>query len=604
MSRKKRKIFSRTKSAVADFFVRWWREATGPIRRSRHRTYFRAVLRRVVLWTPVFVLAAIIVGVVGLQFFITWRARDLARKAVESAEEGRWPAVRVQISSARNLRPQDPAVLRALAVIETKMGLPSAAKTWEELPDGIELSNDDLKSRAMAMMRGGDETQYTEALAALEEAGLGAEAAALRVERNASRGNLQQALADARAAIQSADVPANRLTLARLLAARYALALRVKAAQNSPENLAASQEIASLVDSLLGTPEGEKAVALAFGSMRPDREQRQRWCAAAWKRAAPDNPALLPAATAMINAGDAKREEMSNRLKAVYAGAEPERKASLAAWLLTQGRDPESALVYLPAAEATRNAGAFLTRCAALSALGRWEELRLMAEGPGSVPRSLMLAVAAQANAKLGRTAQAEKCAQDAVRSSAREGTSAMTLGLLDEAGFRQLADQQIIEMCGEAETSELSFRVARERFGRGGQPASLHAAYERALAASPHAASVEDYGRYDKLMSGAAADPRETAAALATNPADVNLRMTHALALLKAGQARAALGVFDDFDIFVERMPPGQQAIAIAILAANGEESKARNLAAAIDPNLLAKGEYALIAPLRAAGP
>jgi len=210
--------------------------------------------------------------------------------------------------------------------------------------------------------------------------------------------------------------------------------------------------------------------------------------------------------------------------------------------------------------------------------------------------------VAAQANAKLDRGAQAEKFAQDAVRTAAREGTIVMTLRLLDESGFRELVDREVVALCGETGTSELFFRLARERFGRGGQPASLQAAYERAAGASPHATAVQSQQLYDRLLSGSPVDPQQTAAALAASPTDVNLRLTHALALLKTGRAAEALAVFDEFDVFVEQLPPGQQAIAAAILGANGQGKAAEQLARSLDPDYLAPGEYALIAEWRAA--
>jgi hypothetical protein len=173
-------------------------------------------------------------------------------------------------------------------------------------------------------------------------------------------------------------------------------------------------------------------------------------------------------------------------------------------------------------------------------------------------------------------------------------------LGILDESGFRKAADAEIIALCGEAETAESMLQLARQRFARSGQPASLQSAYEAAAAASPHSPTVEDLRRYERLLSGVAVDPEETSAALAAAPSDVNLLFTHALALLKAGRSSDALAVFDDFDVFVEQSPPGQQAVAAAIFAATGNERAARGLAASLDAHLLAPGEFALIAPLR----
>jgi len=591
-------IFVRMWSATADFFICWWREATGPLNRSQHRTYFRALLRRIMLWVPVLVLAGVITAALGVQFFIGWRARDLAHKALASVEQNNLNLARVQITSARSLRPDDPAVLRALAAIETKIGFGGAAQTWRKLPANLPLTPDELELRASAMIRGGDDAQFHDALAALEKAGRGGPAAVLRAERSVSRGNLQQAIIEAREAVKVSDTPAHRLVLLRLLLARHARFLADTSQPTAPENLVAGREISGLVDSLQGTPEGEVATGLVLRQTNPTADEIRRWSEAAWNRPAPDNPALLPAAAAMISAGQATREEMLNRLKAVYASSDPARKVALAAWLLAQG-DAEGALVYASSAEAPRNVRAFVTRAAALATLGQWNDLLTLSESAGTAPRSLMLAAAAQANAKLDRGGQAQKCAQDAVRAAAREGTAVMTLRILDEAGFRATADAEIIALCGDPETGERMFTLARDRFGRGGQPASLHAAYERAATAVPNAAAVQDYHRFDKLLSGSAVDPQETAAALAANPTDLNLRMTHALALLQAGRAKDAMAVFDDFDVFVEQLPPGQKALAVAIFAASGENEKARSLVATIDPNLLAQGEFALLAPL-----
>jgi hypothetical protein len=333
--------------------------------------------------------------------------------------------------------------------------------------------------------------------------------------------------------------------------------------------------------------------------LNPSPDEVRRWSDAAWKRPSADNPALLAAATAMIAAGQAPEADTINRLKVVYTGADPARKAAFATWLVGRG-DAEDALVFAPQAEATRNASVFLTRAAALGALGKWDELLALSENGGSVPRSLRLAVAAQANAKLDRGGKAEQSAKDAVRASADEGTWNVTLGILDESGFRKAADAEIIALCGEAETAESMLQLARQRFARSGQPASLQSAYEAAAAASPHSPTVEDLRRYERLLSGETVDPEETSAALAAVPTDVNLHFTHALALLKAGRSSDALAVFDDFDVFVEQTPPGQQAVAAAIFAATGNERAARGLAASLDAHLLAPGEFALIAPLR----
>ena len=583
-------------SAFTDFFHRWWKEATLPLGKSG-LSPARAWFRRIMLWVPVVILAGVLVGALGLQFFIGWRARDLARKAWANVEQGNLNMARVQITSARSLRPDDPEVLRALAAIETKIGSAGAMETWQKLPPDLVLTPDELEMRAVATMRGGDDGQFGEALAALEKAGGSAQASMLRAERKLSRGNLQDAILETRAAVKISNTPADRLALVRLLLNRHARFL--SAPSPGAENLAAAREIFALVDSLEGTQEGEEAIALALGMLNPAPDDVRRWSDAAWKRPSADNPALLAAATAMIATGQAAEADTINRLKVAYTGADPARKAAFAAWLAGRG-EAEDALVFAPQAEATRNPSVFLTRAAALGALGKCDELLALSESTGSVPRSLKLAVATQANAKLDRGAQAEQSAKDAVRAAVEEGTWMVTLGILDEAGFRKAADAEIIALCGEAETADAMLQLARQRFTRSGQPASLQSAFEAAAAASPRSPTVEDLRRYGQLLSGEAVDLEETSAALAAAPSDVNLRFTHALALLKAGRSSDALAVFDDFDVFVEQSPPGQQAVAAAIFAANGKELAARGLAVSLDAHLLAPGEFALIAPLR----
>ena len=139
MRRRGPNIFVRMWSATADFFIRWWREAMGPLNRSQHRTLGAALSRRLYLWAPVAVIGLMFGALLGYQFFTIWRARDLAAKAVVNAEEGNARFARLQVYSASNLRPEDPAVKRAAALVESRLGNPAAVQAWEEL-GGVDLT--------------------------------------------------------------------------------------------------------------------------------------------------------------------------------------------------------------------------------------------------------------------------------------------------------------------------------------------------------------------------------------------------------------------------------------------------------------------------------
>jgi hypothetical protein len=53
---------------------------------------------------------------------------------------------------------------------------------------------------------------------------------------------------------------------------------------------------------------------------------------------------------------------------------------------------------------------------------------------------------------------------------------------------------------------------------------------------------------------------------------------------------------VFHDIDIFVDRLPPGDKAVVVALWEANGMNRHAASMRSSLDPALLEKGEYALI--------
>jgi pimeloyl-ACP methyl ester carboxylesterase len=79
---------------------------------------------------------------------------------------------------------------------------------------------------------------------------------------------------------------------------------------------------------------------------------------------------------------------------------------------------------------------------------------------------------------------------------------------------------------------------------------------------------------------------------------ADLAARLTHGLLLLREGRAADALAVFDDIDVYVGQLPPGDQAIVYAIQAANGQKFEADALLAVIDRARLTEDEAALLTP------
>jgi hypothetical protein len=594
-------LLRRILAAPGRLFLRWWREATGPLLSNDHPLLVDALLRRLWVLTPVILVVLMLAGALGFYLFTGWRARDLTAKALASAEAGSWHFARRQVAAAANLRPEHPAVKRANAVIESRLGNPDAVAMWEAITDGPALTEDEVDARAEVMTAHGDDAQFETAVAALEAQGATGRAAELRSRRSLRRGNLEQAIAQARAAAAASDDPALRLRLLQLLSARHGVALAQRATSR-PRDLAAAAEMTALVDGLVGTTAGDEALALGLEAPYFPARKKAGWAEAAWRNPSETNPALLPAAAFLAFSRKETPAALYDKLQGLFTGAPPTRRAALARWMLRQGMN-EEVLAAVSGSEAAQNEALFGLRVSALIALGRWEEVMQLADAPGEVPESLRWMVKSSAARELGRSGEADELVRTALRTSVAEDRFGPTVEMADRQGLPSLADEAILDLCANPAEADRAFGLARDRFGRRGQFATLDQAYAAARQASPAALSVLAYERYRDLLDGGNIDPALTAEALAAQPTDVNARFNHALALFKAGRTKEALAVFDDFDVLTSELPPGLQALSAALLDAAGDPG-ARALVRGINPDLLAPGEYALIAPLRHAGP
>lgn len=549
-----------------------------------------------------------IMAAVGFHTFQGWRARDLAAKALQSFEQTNYRAAWLQVNSARNLRPDDPAVLRASAIIESRFGMPTAMGCWERLAERSTLSSEDLEERGRASAALGDDAQFGRAVEALDAAGNQAVAGRLRTVRSLARGNLDRAIEEARRAVAATDDPTIKLDLARLILRRHVDQLA--AAPQAEESQRNAKEMFAIVDSLQGTAQGKEALAFGLTFLLPGQEEQERWANLAMKDADAGNPALLPAATVMADLGKAKPEELHRTLRPVFDAAPLDRRAAMVSWLTRQGM-PREALTLITVREAGESADAFLARTGALAKMNNWAAVIEAAEAGGNAPLSLRLATRARAEYALRQQAQSgSKSLADAMRAGAREGTLTGIVSVGDEIGGRDVVDATLVELCGDPGVADEVFRMTRDRLSRRSPDtrALLADAHARALIAAPNAISVQDYARYLKLLATPAedaseqelaalvVDPEETGRAVAAAPADPAVRATHALALLKAGRPQEALGSFDDLTVFFSRVPPGLQAVLCRVLVDGGRREMAAQASEKVDRKHLTPEELRML--------
>jgi len=542
-------------------------------------------------------------GAVGYHFFTGWRARDLAAKAKDNFEKANYRMAWLQINSAKELRPEEPDVLRVLGQVEGAMGRATALDYYEKLSQKTDLTADDLQARAEIATRFGNEEQFAEGIDALEKAGKAKEAGELRTARKLRQGDIDRAIAEARAAAAIADDPAQQLTLARLLLQRYRPEFG-PGMTPSAGAVAGSAEVVEIIDSLLDTPLRKDALALALNDVKSSPANRQRWAAAAMEKVDIDNPALLSAAAVLVRSGQKTPQEIHGQLRPLFDAAPLERRAAYALWL-TGAKMPKEALTLITAQEAGESTAAFGARTEALFAMENLDGVLAAVDAGGNVDADVRLTAKARAEYARGRGPQGGAAAlREAMDAAAKSSRLEFIIPSGDALGASNVVDEKLAELCGDPAVADYVFRVARDRFSRSGRASLLVSSLERAQAASPQSPAVQDYVRYLALTGDGEVSLEETAAASAAEPANVTFRITHALNLLKNNQPAEALKVFDDVIIFANRLPPGQLAVIAAVLSAGGDAKRARSAAALLDPDLLLPGEYALILPLRTAAP
>jgi hypothetical protein len=570
------------------------------MRRRKGRLAPAAVLRRLLVWAPVIVLSLVLCGALGFYSVTGWRARDLAVKAVAQAEAGEARFARLQMYSARSLRANDPAVKRAAAMVESRLGNPEAVRWWEEVPEDAELSGEEIEVRAEVMSRQGSEEQFAVAVSALDERGEAGRAAELRAMRSVRSGNFKAAIELLRGV--AADDHERRLRLLQLLVARYEPVLG-KRPPASPEEAAAVEEMSSLVDQLADTPSGDKALGLGVDVSFFPAAKRTEWAELVWRKASPENPALLVAAAYLVRSGARSVDDVSAELGKVYDNATIAQQAQLAAWLNRRGRQQE-ALALVTEERAAQDAAAYQVRSEALMAAGDWEELRQLGDTASPAPQSLQLSVKALAAHRLGDAGAAQEALRQALRAGIDYGAFAYASAAAERIGQKAMADEVIVAACSDPQTAADIFPFARERFSRSGQFATLSAAYEAARIAAPDAADVKDYERRANLLAGMLVPLEQTAAARQGNPGDMALAATHALNHLRKQRPQEALAMFNERTVFADRLLPGELAILAAAFHANGDTDRARASLTSLDLNLLTPAEKALVAPVLQGGP
>ncbi|MBJ7260129.1 MAG: hypothetical protein JHD33_11380 [Chthoniobacterales bacterium] len=562
----------------------------GPSRRQRRIKKLKKLL-------VIFALSSVgvvVAGAVGYHVYAGWRARDLAVKARENFVAGNYRAAWLQLSSARSLRENDPEVVRTGAFLETRFGRKESMALWDQLAQDVTLSDEDRLERSLSTLRYGTDEQFDRAIGEYEGAGDLAKAGALRTARRVIRGDLDGGIVEARKAAEATGDPFLRLDVAKLLRQRHASDFASPQQNTAP----VKQEIIKIVDSLLETEAAEQALAFGLGNMALlPQETRQRWTARAMQGQAADNPALLPAADAMVRGQDTTAAKIYGQLRPLYDSAPLDRRASFALWLSSQGLARE-ALGLVTAQEAADNQAAFLVRADALGRDGNWAAVLAATDNAPALSESVRLMTRARAELAMGENDAGLRSVKSAILAATQEGRLANMVESADTLGpiTGTAVNDGLFVLCGQTAPADSAFRLLRRRLGRTDGTAALVPAWQRAKGVAPDALSVRDFGRYQALFQGSLLSPEEAAAAVAENPADIDPRINQALLLIRRNRQAEAAAVFDRFGITFRDLPPGQQAVLAVAAWCAGDKNLAGSLRNNINLEVLTPGEKALL--------
>jgi hypothetical protein len=574
--------------------ARWWSE----FRRARaDLPWFKRVRRRVLLWLPIVLPAALILGSLSLYVGIGLRARYLTAEGMRSIENEAFSRGYRQIMVAHSLRPGDPAVHRAWVYVRSRTNEEAMMPEWQALASEGPLSPMEAKEHARLLLVYGNEAEFDAAIRVLEAMGETGAVAGLRWQQAARRGDYSGAVELAREAVTAEDEEGLRFELLRLLILRYGPAL-LPPAVPSEEDDRALAEILATTERLRGTKLGPRAVALALAGAPIPPTTAWAWAQEALQDRTAENLALLPAADLAIETGASNATTLAAELRPVFAESSLERRADFADWLNRHGQSA-AVLELIATDEAIKDAGAYAARAEALTQLEQWQALFEMSTLESEVPSSLRLATRAVAARRLGQDSLVPELVAQALDSSVREERLEDTVRALDFYDESALVDDILLGLCARQDAAPQAYPLARARFkGRGDEQTVLQA-LDVAEQVVPEHVAVLDSRRRRELLAGRPVDPAETAAAVAIAPANVALRLTHALALVRAGRSEEALAVFDHVDVFVSELTPSEQVIIYAVLQqVSGQSFNAARLLAAIDRSRLTPEELALLTP------
>ncbi|MFQ3671564.1 MAG: tetratricopeptide repeat protein, partial [Verrucomicrobiia bacterium] len=541
------------------------------------------------LWVGGGVMVLVVVGL-GLRPVYgaarTWRAETLARAAMGLGKEGRIPEALARAHAAYQLAPVHPPVARTLAELYEAVHPGRARDLWRALLADGKVPESDRIRAADFFLRSGLWEEAREALMPLGASPVvTGEACEMLARLAMAQGNWTEAerwVARGMAANPGREVEQRLKRLAAEAGWAQGGRVREETLTEALREAGAGGEGLEVVKWLATRPELTPGQASEILTVL--------------EQAGADR--TLAGFDARLRQDPRESGKVFAEVVETHREEVVEKVAEAGRWLNQRGGAgavPE--LISEEAAGSRRDL--FLIRADALALQGRWGDLERLLQDP-SIPLERVFVRAFQFRVALaqGRENQAEIFWERALQETNRQpdllwylASYAERLGRLDqaEAAYRRLAQD-----AGAARLAYLAWARLLESVG---QTERLRRLMGEIAERYPNEPAPRNDLLYLDLLTGQSARERleEARRQVEGSPEVGAYRVTLALALLRLGQGKEALPLFEGFPP-TEQWPPGWRAVFAAVLAEAGEMERAHDLVAGIPRDRLKPEERALL--------
>jgi tetratricopeptide (TPR) repeat protein len=532
--------------------------------------------------------AGVVVAMPGVSW---WRARQVAALTELALKYGQKQMSReamMSVETALRLDPLDLGALRALAQLQSTQSGAAALAVYGTLRGVGGLTEEDARRYVRLAA---DQAQWSlaeELISVATTDGSAATPFILQAELREAQGDRDGALAAWRQAMASDPGDEARAGLWRLL---------VKSRTGAESS---SGEMGDLLRELVTRPHRHGAEALATGlelGLAEEPELR------VWAERLRDHSQATPgqrllAEEAAMRLDPSVRPQVLARVAASLRTQAPAERLMAMRWLLRLGAAEEAAQG-MTRDEAMRQSDTFLIWLEAVALTGRWDDvLAAMAEPAQPLDDSLKLVWRGRAWRAQGRNAEADGAFRTALQRAVAVSPEVVVFlrrigeaPLLEAHWASQFADPA---RAGEA-------LVAVESVLRSHGDAALIGWMYDVAAASPVLSQqfeVMNEQAYWHLILREPVSLDSVAQRVSDHPLDLRCRLTLALALVRGGQGEEARRLLENFlpDPLSSGLSARERSVTIHVLAAAGDMTAARAVAATVPARALTQQENALL--------